>query len=49
MALSEAQVNHAKQMKKIEKLQNKLAQDPDDNLLNAKPEIIASVVSLSNL
>ena len=36
MALSEAQVNHAKQMKKIEKLQNKLAQDPDDNLLNAK-------------
>jgi hypothetical protein len=36
MALSEAQVNHAKQLKKIEKLQNKLAQDPDDNLLNAK-------------
>ena len=36
MALSEAQVNHAKQLRKIEKLQNKLAQDPDDNLLNAK-------------
>ena len=36
MALAEAQVGHAKALKKIEKLQEKLFLDPDDNVLNAK-------------
>ena len=36
MALAEAQVGHAKALKKIEKLQEKLFLDPDDNVVNAK-------------
>jgi len=36
MALAEAQVNHAKALKKIEKLQDKIFLDPDNNVLNAK-------------
>ncbi len=36
MALAEAQVGHAKALKKIEKLQDKLFLDPDDNVVNAK-------------
>jgi len=36
MALAEAQVSHAKALKRIEKLQDKLFLDPDDNVLNAK-------------
>ena len=44
MALAEAQVGHAKALKKIEKLQEKLFLDPDDNVLNAK--LRASFVSI---
>ena len=36
MALAEAQVGHAKALEKIQKLQDKLFLDPDDNVLNAK-------------
>ena len=36
MALAEAQVGHAKALKNIEKLQDKLFLDPDNNVLNAK-------------
>jgi len=36
MALAEAQVNHAKALRKIEKLQDKLFNDPDNNVLSAK-------------
>ena len=36
MALAEAQVNHAKSLRKIEKLQDKLFNDPDNNVLSAK-------------
>lgn len=36
MALAEAQVSHAKALEKIQKLQDKLFLDPDDNVLNAK-------------
>ena len=36
MALAEAQVTHAKALEKIEKLQDKLFLDPDNNVLNAK-------------
>jgi hypothetical protein len=36
MALAEAQVSHAKALKNIEKLQDKLFLDPDNNVLNAK-------------
>ena len=36
MALAEAQVSHAKALKRIEKLQDKLFLDPDNNVLNAK-------------
>lgn len=36
MALAEAQVGHAKALKNIEKLQDKLFLDPDDNVVNAK-------------
>ena len=36
MALAEAQVGHAKALKNIEKLQEKLFLDPDDNVVNAK-------------
>lgn len=36
MALAEAQVSHAKALRKIEKLQDKLFNDPDDNVLSAK-------------
>lgn len=36
MALAEAQVSHAKDLKKIEELQNKLVQDPNDHVLQAK-------------
>lgn len=36
MALAEAQVSHAKALKKIENLQDKLFLDPDDAVLNAK-------------
>ena len=35
-ALAEAQVNHAKALKRIEKLQQKLLEDPDDGVTNAK-------------
>ena len=36
MALAEAQVNHAKALRKIEKLQDKLFNDPDNNVISAK-------------
>ena len=36
MALAEAQVGHAKALKNIEKLQDKLFLDPDNNVVNAK-------------
>ena len=36
MALAEAQVSHAKSLKQIDKLQEKLFLDPDNNVLNAK-------------
>ena len=36
MALAEAQVSHAKALEKIEKLQDKIFLDPDNNVLNAK-------------
>ena len=36
MALAEAQVSHAKALRNIEKLQDKLFNDPDNNVLNAK-------------
>ena len=36
MALAEAQVSHAKALKNIEKLQDKIFLDPDNNVLNAK-------------
>ena len=36
MALAEAQVNHAKALRRIEKLQDKLFNDPDNNVLSAK-------------
>ena len=36
MALAEAQVGHAKALEKIQKLQDKLFLDPDNNVLNAK-------------
>ena len=36
MALAEAQVSHAKALRKIEKLQDKLFNDPDNNVLSAK-------------
>lgn len=36
MALAEAQVNHAKALKRIEKLQQKLDENPDDGVTNAK-------------
>lgn len=36
MALAEAQVSHAKTLEKIQKLQDKLFLDPDNNVLNAK-------------
>ena len=36
MALAEAQVSHAKALKNIDKLQDKLFLDPDNNVLNAK-------------
>ena len=47
MALAEAQVSHAKDLKKIEELQNKVAQDPDDNVLQA--ELRLAFVSISML
>jgi len=36
MALAEAQVSHAKALRNIEKLQDKLFNDPDNNVLSAK-------------
>ena len=36
MALAEAQVSHAKALRSIEKLQDKIFLDPDNNVLNAK-------------
>lgn len=36
MALAEAQVSHAKALRNIEKLQDKLFKDPDNNVLSAK-------------
>lgn len=36
MALAEAQVSHAKALRNIEKLQDKLFNNPDNNVLNAK-------------
>tara|TARA_B100001287_G_scaffold68227_1_gene56014 strand:- start:39 stop:887 length:849 start_codon:yes stop_codon:yes gene_type:complete len=36
MALAEAQVSHAKSLKQIDKLQEKIFLDPDNNVLNAK-------------
>jgi len=36
MALAEAQVGHAKALRNIEKLQDKLFNDPDNNVLSAK-------------
>jgi hypothetical protein len=36
MALAEAQVSHAKALKNIEKLQDKLFNDPDNNVVSAK-------------
>ena len=36
MALAEAQVSHAKALRNIEKLQDKLFNDPDNNVISAK-------------
>jgi hypothetical protein len=47
MALAEAQVSHAKQLQKIEKLQAKVDENPEDNVLQAKLRL--AFVSISTL
>ena len=47
MALAEAQVTHAKSLRNIEKLQDKIFLDPDNNVLNAK--LRAAFVSIEML
>jgi len=47
MALAEAQVGHAKKLKEIEKLQEKLAENPGDEILEAKLRL--SFVSITSM
>ena len=47
MALAEAQVSHAKQLKKIERLQEQADADPDDHVLQAQLRL--AFVSISTL